>query len=84
MVCNVVTFRPRSALRDLGRVLGFPLPLVDRLAKSVDGWSAAAALAAVATLADERASLAPLGDPDPPGRGDRRLPPPPVYSCRAA
>jgi len=59
MVCNVVTFRPRSALRDLGRVLGFPLPLVDRLAKSVDGWSAAAARAAVATLGDERASSRP-------------------------
>jgi error-prone DNA polymerase len=50
MVCNVVTFRPRSALRDLGRVLGFPPPLIDRLAKSVDGWSPEDAHAAIDRL----------------------------------
>ncbi len=47
MVCNVVTFRPRSALRDLGRVLGFPPSLIDRLAKGVDGWSIEDAHAAI-------------------------------------
>ncbi|MDO8688678.1 MAG: DNA polymerase III subunit alpha, partial [Dehalococcoidia bacterium] len=33
MVCNVVTFRARSAIRDVGKVLGFPLDLLDRLAR---------------------------------------------------
>ena len=35
MVCNVVTYRPRSALRDVGKVLGLPRDLLDRLAKSL-------------------------------------------------
>lgn len=36
MVCNVVTFRARSAVRDVGKALGFPLDLLDRIAKSLD------------------------------------------------
>ncbi len=36
MVCNVVTFRARSAVRDLGKALGFPLPLLDQVAKALD------------------------------------------------
>ncbi len=36
MVCNVVTFRARSAVRDVGKVLGFPLPLLDQVAKALD------------------------------------------------
>jgi len=38
MVCNVVTFQPRSAIRQVGKALGFPEDLLDRLAKSVDRW----------------------------------------------
>ncbi|HVB76701.1 MAG TPA: error-prone DNA polymerase [Candidatus Nitrosotalea sp.] len=38
MVCNVVTFRPRMAIRQVGKALDFPSDLIDRLAKSVDGW----------------------------------------------
>jgi error-prone DNA polymerase len=38
MVANVVTFRPRMAMRQVGAAMGFPEPLIDRLAKSVDGW----------------------------------------------
>ncbi|MCX2728462.1 error-prone DNA polymerase [Thermomicrobium sp. 4228-Ro] len=34
MVCNYVTFQTRSAIRDLGRVLGLPAEIVDELAKS--------------------------------------------------
>ncbi len=30
MVCNVVTFQARSAVRDLGKALDFPLPVVER------------------------------------------------------
>ncbi|MBI2864902.1 MAG: DNA polymerase III subunit alpha, partial [Chloroflexi bacterium] len=33
MVCNVVTFRARSAIRDVGKALGLPLDFLDRLAK---------------------------------------------------
>ncbi len=39
MVCNVVTYRPRSAVRDVGKALGLPADLVDQLAKSIDSWS---------------------------------------------
>lgn len=44
MACNLVTFRARSAVRDVGRALGFPQELVDALARSADlrgleeGW----------------------------------------------
>ena len=36
MVCNVVTYRARSALRDMAKALDFPSPVIDRLSKSVD------------------------------------------------
>jgi error-prone DNA polymerase len=39
MVCNVVTYRARSALRDLAKALDFPLPVIDRLAKSLESHS---------------------------------------------
>ena len=38
MVCNVVTFQPRMAARQVGKALGFPPDVVDKLAKSVDSW----------------------------------------------
>jgi error-prone DNA polymerase len=38
MVANVVTFRSRLAVREVGKAMGFPEPIIDRLAKSVDGW----------------------------------------------
>lgn len=33
MVANVITYRPRSAMRDAAKALGFPLVLVNRMAK---------------------------------------------------
>ncbi|MEI8333796.1 MAG: PHP domain-containing protein, partial [Chloroflexota bacterium] len=36
MVCNFVTYRARSAIREVGYALGFPRPLVDRVAKAVE------------------------------------------------
>jgi error-prone DNA polymerase len=39
MVCNVVTYRARSAVRDLGKALDFPPPVIDRLAKTLDSHS---------------------------------------------
>src|SRR5438270_6880797 len=38
MVSNVVTFRPRMAIRQVGKALGFSAELLDRLAKGVDRW----------------------------------------------
>lgn len=40
MVCNVVTFQARNAVRDVGKALDMPQHLIDRLAKSVDSYSA--------------------------------------------
>jgi error-prone DNA polymerase len=39
MVCNVVTYQARSALRDIAKTLNFPPPVIDRLAKSLDTHS---------------------------------------------
>ncbi len=36
MVCNLVTYRARSAVREVGYALGFPRPLVDRVAKALE------------------------------------------------
>ena len=36
MACTLVTFRARSAMRDVGKALGFPLGLLDRAAKALD------------------------------------------------
>ncbi|HEY6378734.1 MAG TPA: PHP domain-containing protein, partial [Candidatus Dormibacteraeota bacterium] len=38
MVANIVTFRPRMSVRQVGAAFGFPDPIIDRLAKSVDSW----------------------------------------------
>jgi error-prone DNA polymerase len=48
MVCNVVTFRARSAVRDVAKVLNFPPDVIDRAAKSLDTRSAEAAAEAIA------------------------------------
>jgi len=39
MVCTYYTFNARQAIRDVGKALGFPKHLLDRLAKSVDRWT---------------------------------------------
>ncbi|HYM49941.1 MAG TPA: error-prone DNA polymerase, partial [Candidatus Limnocylindrales bacterium] len=38
MVCNVVTYRQRSAIREVGKALGFKEDTLDRLAKSASAW----------------------------------------------
>src|SRR3989454_3530920 len=38
MVCNVVTFEPRMAIRQIGKALGFSAELLGRLANGVDRW----------------------------------------------
>jgi error-prone DNA polymerase len=39
MVCNAVTFRARSAVRDVAKVLTFPPDVIDRTAKALDTHS---------------------------------------------
>ena len=39
MVCNVITFKPRGALRFVGKALGVPEPVIDACAKMVYGLS---------------------------------------------
>jgi len=38
MVCNLVTYRARSAVREVGYALGFPRSLVDRVAKALETY----------------------------------------------
>ncbi|HSJ81213.1 MAG TPA: PHP domain-containing protein, partial [Thiobacillus sp.] len=38
LAATVITYRPKSAMRDVGKALGFDLEQVDRLAKSVAWW----------------------------------------------
>jgi error-prone DNA polymerase len=67
MVCNTVTYRARSALRDLGKALDFPLPVVEWLIKSLDTHSpTTAAEQILARLAgDETAESASVGTAEP-------------------
>ncbi len=46
LVAEVITYRPRSAVRDVGKALGLSLDGVDRLAKTVDHYGDEASLAA--------------------------------------
>jgi error-prone DNA polymerase len=39
IVAEVITYRPRSAVRDVGKALGLSLDCVDRLAKAIDSHS---------------------------------------------
>ena len=41
LTAEVITYRPRSALRDVGKVLGLSQSCVDQLAKSTDWWDPA-------------------------------------------
>ena len=38
MVCTYVTFQARNAIREVGKVFGFPPHVLDRMAKSVSGY----------------------------------------------
>jgi len=38
LTAEVITYRRRSAVRDVGKALGLSLDLVDRLAKNIDWW----------------------------------------------
>ena len=38
LAATVITYRPKSAMRDVGKALGFDLEQVDRLSKSMSWW----------------------------------------------
>ncbi|MGA8009108.1 MAG: error-prone DNA polymerase [Thiomonas sp.] len=38
LTATVITYRPKSAIRDVGKALGFDLETVDRLARNVQWW----------------------------------------------
>ena len=38
LAATLITYRPRSAIRDVGRALGFDHDLIDLLAKSISWW----------------------------------------------
>ena len=42
MVANVITYRPRSAVRDMGRALGYDVGQQDAWSKMLDVWSTSA------------------------------------------
>ena len=46
LAATVICYRPRSAIRDVGKALGFSLEEVDRLAKSLQWWDKPEALPA--------------------------------------
>lgn len=60
MVCNVVTYQARSAVRDLGKALGFPLDAIDRISKSLDTNSCAQAARALLERVEEDVPNHPL------------------------
>jgi error-prone DNA polymerase len=59
LTAEVITYRRRSAVRDVGKVLGFSLDAVERIAKRVDRWEVNPF--ADATLGDVPAQLQALG-----------------------
>jgi error-prone DNA polymerase len=67
MVANIVTFRPRMAVRQVGAAMGFPEPLIDRLAKSIDSWYIADAMS-------KGGQVPPSGNPPGKTKGELRSP----------
>ena len=57
MVCNIVTYRARSALREAAKALAFPPDVIDRAAKSLDTHSAEAVAEAIESTQPEAVSL---------------------------
>ncbi len=69
MVCNVVTYQARSALRDLAKALDFPAPVIDRLAKGLDTHSCVDAAAQLRRMESGRPATGeetPLSSPPNP------------------
>jgi error-prone DNA polymerase len=64
-VANVITYRPRSAVRDAGRALGFSPGQLDRWARRLDGWGPLREVVPSASGASGRESEDPDAVPEP-------------------
>ncbi len=67
MVCEVNTFQARSAVRDVGKALGLPLGLLDRVAKGLERHGAAH-VGPEAADTPELAAATRASPPSPPAR----------------
>ena len=65
MVCNVVTYRARSALRDVAKALAFPPDIIDRTAKALDTHSASKAAETLESPGRQSHSSSPSPLPHP-------------------
>jgi error-prone DNA polymerase len=63
-VANVITYRPRSAVRDAGRALGFSPGQLDRWARRLDGWGPLREVTASEAPASGTPGSARPDDPD--------------------
>jgi error-prone DNA polymerase len=54
LVCSFATYHLRSAVRDLGKVLGLPAPAIDKLARLSEGGMASSVRRELATLPEFR------------------------------
>ncbi len=57
MVCTYVTFRARNAVREVGKALGLPGHILDRMAKSLSSYSSASAIDDLGTIPEFRPYL---------------------------
>lgn len=62
MVTNHVTFQARSAIRDLGKALAFPEPVIERLLKRIDVHEPTAAAEQLLALASEDTEIKDKGE----------------------
>ncbi|MGH2488045.1 MAG: hypothetical protein ACRDFR_00300, partial [Candidatus Limnocylindria bacterium] len=64
MVCNVITYRARSAVREVAKALAFPAEVVDRVAKALDTRDASEVAADLALDGEFGWLFEELGEPD--------------------
>jgi len=57
MLCNVVTYKARNTVREVGKAMGLPLDLIDRVARSLDVYSAANVKESLSGLTEFQSSL---------------------------
>jgi error-prone DNA polymerase len=57
MLCNVVTYKARNTVREVGKAMDLPLDLVDRVARSLDVHSAANVKESLSGLSEFQSSL---------------------------
>ncbi|MDM7999022.1 MAG: error-prone DNA polymerase [Dehalococcoidia bacterium] len=57
MLCNVVTYKARNAVREVGKAMGLPPDLVDRAARSLDVYSAANVKESLSGLAEFQGAM---------------------------